>query len=135
MATKVIRMKQVKDVIPESMEGGNLWEKQTEWAKAAALYERLLKHTPQNLKIIARLMIVYRKLKDHKKEIITINKAIRIYEQQYARVKKTGDKVNLLSKKINKLLGHTDNKGKNTILSADIIRLEKRRSVIEKKYL
>ena len=122
-----------KDNVPETFKDAHLLEGNNDWKHAAAMYERLLKQSPNNIKIVNRLIIVYRKLKASTKEIVTINKAIKYYEGQYVPLKKTGSQVSALSKKLNRMLGHIDSKGKSSVQSADILKLEKRRDMLLKK--
>jgi len=126
-------MRVVKDdEVPESFEGARQLEQRGALKEAAALYEKLLKRSVNDLKIISRLIILYRKLKDHKKEISTINKAIKIHEERYA-PKKLSKNVSLVSKKLNILLGHTDKKGKNLLVPDEIKKLQNRKALLQKK--
>jgi tetratricopeptide (TPR) repeat protein len=126
-------MRVVKDDdVPLSFEGARQLEQRGELKKAVELYESLLKRSADDLKIITRLIILYRKLKNYKKEIGLINKAIKIHEQRYA-PKKANKQVSLISKKLNLLLGHTDKKGRTKLLPQEIIKLETRKSLLQKK--
>ena len=126
-------MRAVKDDdVPESYDGARQLEQQGEQRKAVALYEALLKRPGDGLKIITRLIILYRKLKNYKKEAGLINKAIKIHEQRYA-PKKLNKNVGLISKKLNILLGHTDKKGKNLLLPDEIVKLQNRKAMLQKK--
>jgi len=126
-------MRVVKDdEVPESFEGARQLEQRGTLKDAVALYERLLKRSVNNLKIISRLIILYRKLKNHTKEISTINKAIKIHEQRYA-PKKLNKNISAISKKLNILLGHTDKKGRNIILPTEIEKLQNRKALLQKK--
>jgi len=128
-------MRAVKnDETPLTVEGARTLEQQGEFKKAVALYEKLLKQMPSSLKITARLIILYRKLKEYKKEFDTINKAIKIHEQLYA-PRKNKEAVTAISKKLNVLLGHTDKKGKGILVTDEVSKLEKRKNNLQKKYL
>jgi tetratricopeptide (TPR) repeat protein len=126
-------MRVVKDDdVPSTFDGARQLEQRGDIKEAVELYESLLKRSPEDLKIITRLIILYRKLKDYKKEMGLINKAIKIHEQRYL-PKKATKQVSLISKKLNILLGHTDKKGKNKLLPQEIVKLQNRRSLLQKK--
>jgi tetratricopeptide (TPR) repeat protein len=118
---------------PLSFDQSRLLEQQGDYKKAAAAYEKLLKQSSKKIKILERLLVVYRKLKDTEKEIRSIDTAIKIHQQQYP-VKETSDKkISTLSKQLNKILGHTDKKGKNMLVPPEITRLELRTTRLLKK--
>lgn len=101
--------------------------------EAAALYRILLKHSPNNLRILNRMMIVYRKLKDAVNEIKTIDTVIRIQEQYYNAGKNANKKTIAISKQLNLLLGHTDKKGKAVFKSPYLMKLEMRKQRLQLK--
>lgn len=108
-------------------------EKQGRPEEALAQYEKLLKKSPADLGILSRLMIVSRKLKDYRREITFIDKAISIHENKYTRLKSTDAKVASLSKKINVLLGHTSKRGQNLMTIPEVVKLKKRKEVALKR--
>jgi tetratricopeptide (TPR) repeat protein len=120
------------DDVPSTFDGARQLEQRGELKKAIELYEDLLKRSADDLKIITRLIILYRKLKNYKKEVSLINKAIKIHEQRYT-PKKVNKEISLISKKLNRLLGHTDKKGKNMVLPGEIIKLQNRKALLQKK--
>jgi len=102
--------------------------------KAAALaYRQLQRRAPLNTKILQRLMIVYRRLKDVPNEIKTIDAAIAIQEQYYSRGKNAHKKTIAISKQLNLLLGHTDKKGRAVNKPAEVVKLELRRERLMKR--
>lgn len=103
-------------------------ERKGDFKSAAALYTTLHKQDPRNLKILHRLMIVHRKLKNVLKEIQYINAAIKVHEQYYTSRKMADKKAIAISKKLNLLLGYTDKKGKSTFKPDEILKLEMRRN-------
>lgn len=108
-------------------------EKKGDIVPALKIYEALLKADPANEKILSRLMILYRKQKNYKKEIKQINTLIKIQEGYYAPHKKKNSLVDSLSKKLNISLGRTDKKG-NTLSQPDSInKLIKRKEQVQKK--
>lgn len=120
------------DDVPQTFEGARMLEKQAATEKARDLYEILLKSSSDNLKILDRLIIIYRKLKQPKKEISAINREIKILSQHHSINKKFDNKVQAISKKLNLMLNHTDRKGNNLLIPPQIIKLEKRKKQLEK---
>jgi hypothetical protein len=99
---------------------------------AAAVYEKLHKRSPGNIKIIQRLMIIFRKLKNAGKELRYINAAIKINEAYYASKNKLNNKAGSISRQLNKLLGYT--KGNAAFKSDEVLKLHMRRSkLLDKK--
>lgn len=110
-----------------------LLEQKSELKAAAAIYRVLHKQAPKNVKILARLMIVYRKLKDAANEIKYIDAAIKIQEQYFIGGKTANKKTIAISKQLNLLLGHTDKKGKPVFKPAELIKLEMRKKRLQDK--
>jgi hypothetical protein len=110
-----------------------LLERNGELKDAATLYAILHKEAPGNLKILSRLIIIYRKLKDAVKEIRYINAAIKIHEQYYTSHKIADKKAIAISKKLNQLLGYTDKKGRSTFKPDELLKLEIRRNRLQDK--
>lgn len=117
----------------ESLEDARALELNGEWKAAANLYGILHKRSPGKIKIIHRLLVLYRKLKDAKKELHYIDVAIKINEQYYTAIKKQDTKTVAISKKLNLLLGHTDKKGKNVLKTDEVLKLQKRKASLLKK--
>jgi tetratricopeptide (TPR) repeat protein len=105
-----------------------LLEQEGDYKKAAAIYGKLLKQSSKKIKILERLLVVYRKLKDPVKELWSIDEAIKIYQQQYPLRQSNDRKISNLSKQLNKILGHTDKKGENMLVPPEIIKLEARKA-------
>ena len=122
-----------RQIEPLSFNQAFIVEKEGSLSAAAKLYEKLFKKAPQNLDVLARLMIVYRKLKQYDDEIRTIDKAINIHRNKYISTKEKDTTVMQLSKKINKLLGHTSSRGKDLLAIPEVEKLEKRRAIVLKK--
>lgn len=123
------------------VEPGNLldkakyFEQQNEPEKAAAAYEKLIKENPLNEYAYDRLMIIYRKNKEYKKEKAIISKAIKTFEQFYKSASKisSSKKILSLSKAFMKSTGLADNKGKLLFQKEPLARWNKRKTVVEKK--
>lgn len=114
---------------------GRKLEQDGDLKAAAGAYQQVLKRSPANLQSIQRLVIIYRKLKDVDREIRYINAAIKIHEQHYASGRKADKLTTTISNKLNKLLGHTDNKGKPLYKPEEVRKLElrKQRLLAKKK--
>ena len=108
-------------------------EQKEDWQGAALLYEKLLKQSPKNLPIIHRLLVLFRKLGNVKKEVQYIDAAIKIQQQKYAISNQLDKKATTLSNQLNKMLGHTDKKGKAIFVADEILKLELRKTRLLKK--
>lgn len=108
-------------------------EQQQNHQAAALLYEKLLQQSPGNLPVIQRLIILYRKLGDIKKELRYIDLAIKKHRQHYSIRQKLNKKATTISHQLNKLLGHTDKKGKPVEVPAEVLKLELRKTRLLKK--
>jgi DUF438 domain-containing protein len=80
---------------------------------AIAEYENIIKSDQLNEHAYNRLMILFRKKKDLKKELSLINSGIREYEKFYKTKARISKKVNELSDKLKKAVGLVDRKGQN----------------------
>jgi tetratricopeptide (TPR) repeat protein len=97
-------------------------------------YEKVIKEDPLNEYAYDRLMILYRKNKEYKKELKIINTAVTAYAAFYkkGKAKRTGS-VATISEKINKAFGLVDKKGNELYEPEPIARWKKRKAVVEKK--
>jgi hypothetical protein len=87
-----------------------------------------------------RLMILYRKLKDYKNEMRVINRAVKVFTEDYNRHRKSmisdaksKKKVMELSSAIMKKSGLTDRKGNETFVPEPVGRWIKRKELLQKK--
>ena len=103
-------------------------------AEAAKLYEVILKAHPGNEHSYNRLMMIYRKQKDFKKELKVINDGIKTFQELYT-PSSVGKHKNIvkLSKQLNMLTGLTDKKGKSLYDAEPIGKWKKRKQVVLKK--
>ncbi len=111
-----------------TIEDARLLEQGGKIKEAAAMYEKLFKRSPQNLKIVYRLMVLHRKLKNITKELRYINAAIKINEQYYLPSKKIDNKATAISKQLNRLLGYATAKGQSNYKSEEILKLQARKT-------
>jgi len=122
-------------------EPGNLldkakyFEQQRELGKAAAAYEKVIRENPLNEYAYDRLMIIYRKEKEYRKEKVIIARAIKAFEQFYKNALKVPRslKVVSLSKAFMKSTGLADKKGKLLYQKEPLARWNKRKMIVEKK--
>ncbi|MEP7377098.1 MAG: hypothetical protein ABI675_27100 [Chitinophagaceae bacterium] len=110
-------------------------ESQGELQKAIAMYERLIKKNPVNENAYNRLMIIYRKQKEYKKEMTVINAGIKSFQQFYkSALKLPADrKIKALSNALLKATGLADQKGKLLYEREPIGHWNKRRELVSKK--
>ncbi len=114
-----------------TFEDARLMEQEGAFKDAAAVYEKLHRRSPGNIKFIQRLMIIFRKLKNVDKELHYINAAIKINEAYYASKNKLDKKAGSISRQLNKLLGYT--KGNAVFKSDEVLKLYMRRSKLQDK--
>lgn len=109
-------------------------EQEGELDKAAAMFEKLLREDPLNELAYNRLMIIYRKKKDYKKELAIIKKGIAAFEQSFKKSSKAplSRKITALSKSLLKSLGLTDKKGNMIYTREPVGRWNKRKLVVER---
>ncbi len=110
-------------------------EQQGELEEAAAAYEKAIKEKPKNEFAHDRLMIIYRKEKEYKKELAVINRAIKIFEEVFkSHSRHTGNKkLASISKSLLKSLDMADSKGQALYKAGPLSRWNKRKKVVEKK--
>ena len=100
---------------------------------ASELYEQVIQQDALNEFAYERLMIIYRKLKDSKKEIATLNKAIKAYQDLYKSKKSRSKTITDISRKLNKSFGFTDKKGNAVYEPEPIAGWQKRKATLEKR--
>jgi tetratricopeptide (TPR) repeat protein len=118
-----------KDLMEKAKEA----EEAGEWDQAAEIYEQVLKYDNLQEQAYDRLMIVYRKLKDYKRELAIIDRGIKAYEKFFSSKVSKSKKVIEISNKLAKSFGLVDKKGNSTYDLEPIAKWKKRRSVIEKR--
>jgi DNA-binding SARP family transcriptional activator len=101
---------------------------------AVQQYQEVIKIDPLNEQAYNRLMILYRKMKDYKKELSVIDKGIKAFEKLY-KPKATGrmKKVAEISLKMAKSVGLLDKKGAAVYEPEPIGKWKKRKLLVEKK--
>jgi hypothetical protein len=111
------------------------YEVEGELEKAALVYQKVIRESKLNEAAYDRLMIIYRKQKEYKKEAEVIDQAIKEFGTLYdhnAR-KNAGRKVAALSKALNTLTGLADKKGKTLYEPEPLGKWKKRKQFVEKK--
>ncbi|WP_316812147.1 hypothetical protein [Pedobacter heparinus] len=116
---------------------GRAFEGEKSYAEAARQYEKILKANPLHIEASNRLMIVYRKLKLHRKESALISKAIAAHEkdievkqQQWI---KEHSKMAELSRPLARSLGLLTSKGLPVQENELLIKWKLRKAVVDKK--
>ena len=115
--------------------GAKELERSGELDKAAIVFEKVIKKSPLNQYAYDRLMIIYRKKKEYKKEKSIIVAGIGAFEQFYKKNSKLTitPKIAALSKAILKASGLADKTGELLNNREPLRRWHKRKQVIEKK--
>ena len=96
-------------------------------------YEEAIKKNTLAEKAYDRLMILYRKEKNYKKEFRIITAGIKAFESFYKSKKSRSKKIEEISQKLNRSFGFTDKKGNSLYDPEPIARWIKRKEVVEKK--
>lgn len=104
-----------------------------EWQQAAEIYKQVLQEDNLKEEAYDRLMMMYRKLKEYKKELAVIDKGIKAYEKFYRSKVSKSKKVIEISNKLAKSFGFIDKQGNNTYDVEPIGKWKKRRITVEKK--
>jgi tetratricopeptide (TPR) repeat protein len=96
--------------------------------------EQTIREHPANDKAWIRLMIIYRKQKEYKKELKTINAAIKTFEELFKKREPAyNTRVKSLSKALSKALGLTDKKGNSLYEMGDLAKWKRRKQAVLKK--
>jgi len=87
-----------------------------------------------------RLMIFYRKRKEYKKELILINRALKVFGDHFKKqastvlaAAKSQAAIKRLSAKLNQSSGLTDKKGKPRYVPEPVLRWTKRKQTVQEK--
>ncbi len=119
---------------PSKTDDGPLKDNEAKEEHGIPYYLGLLKTSPLDQKAYNRLMILYRRAKEYSKELKIIDRAIKEFRGFYNSHRKVAVKnVQHISKKLNRSLGLTDDKGKEFFQQEPIASWEKRRQVVLKK--
>lgn len=109
-------------------------EREGEFEEAIKAYQKFLVIQPYNVEVYNKMMRIYRDLKEYKKELDVINKAIKTFEKHYKeRQPSYNQKVASLSKALLKATGLADKKGNNLYQPPELARWKKRRETVEKR--
>ncbi len=130
--------RQLNDSLPasygECIELANQLEQQGELDQAIKAYLKCIKFKPTDEYAFDRLMILYRKEKEYKKELAVIAQAIAAFEKLYKEAKKIPTKsIQRISNAILKSTGLSDKKGKTVFRPQPILRWEKRAALLKKR--
>ena len=121
---KVVTLKKIKEDEVEEKE---------DFGTAIKEYEEAIKKNALAEKAYDRLMILYRKEKNYKKEFRIITAGIKAFESFYKSKKSRSKKIADISQKLNRSFGFTDKKGNSLYDPEPIARWKKRKEVVEKK--
>ena len=116
----------IKKTIEEATEA----EEKEDAPLAIKDYESAIEANPLLEKAYDRLMILYRKEKDYKNELRTINTGIKAFESFYKSRKSGSKKIAEISKKLNRSFGFTDKKGNAVYDPEPIARWKKRKALL-----
>jgi hypothetical protein len=100
----------------------------------AGKLEKLILRHPKETGAYNRLMVIYRKTREPRKELNVINKAIKEFEEAFKKKTPGYDKkIIRLSKAIRKMTGLADEKGNNIYQWGELSKWKKRKELVVKK--
>jgi len=106
----------------------------TDPSAAIETYKQIVEKDPLQTRAYDRLMILYRKEKDYKRELSIINSGIKTFEKFYKdQLGKPSKKISEISKQLNKAFHLIDKKGNSLYAPEPIDRWQKRKEVVERK--
>lgn len=106
----------------------------TDPSLAIEIYNRILEKDPLQVNAYDRLMIIYRKEKNYKKELSIINSGVKAFEQFYKKqAGKRSKKISDISNQLNKAFHLIDKKGNSLYTPEPIDRWLKRKEMVEKR--
>lgn len=121
--------KSVIDILAEAKAA----EAEDNLGDAITLYQGVLQQDELNELAYNRLMVIYRKQKEVKKELVIINRALVNYQKFYKAQHRTTKTITILSNKLNKAFGLTDKKGNTNYLPEPVATWQKRKELLLKK--
>ncbi|MEO6490775.1 MAG: hypothetical protein ABIO04_12605 [Ferruginibacter sp.] len=102
--------------------------------ESTELYHEILKRNPLNEKAYTRLMVLYRKGKEFKKELQIIETALKVFEPIYhLKARSKDNKIIRVSKQLNLAFGLVDKKGISLYEPEPIAGWKKRRITVLNK--
>lgn len=109
-------------------------EKNDDNKKAIDLYKSIIDQDRLNIPAYEKLMKLFRRSKEYKKELAIIKQGIKSYEAYYKMHKPKHSKaVDTISSKLNKSLGLVSKKGVSVFDPEPLDKWKKRLSIVEKK--
>jgi tetratricopeptide (TPR) repeat protein len=101
---------------------------------AAAAWNKMLEYHPLHAKAYDRLMIIYRKQKEYRKEMKVINEAIAAFETSFNKNKPShSKKVTALSRALLKATGLGDKKGNSIYQPGELTKWKRRKDLLGKR--
>lgn len=122
----------VQDLLEEAIR----LEGEGDFKEAEKHYNIVLDKDSLNVTAYNRLMIIFRKLKEYRKELSIIDKAIKSYEAEAKssiQERKLNSKIASLSRSLAKSLGLLTKSGMPVYINEDVERWAKRREIVKKK--
>ena len=109
-------------------------EKENDPAEEIRSLEQTIQYHPTNEKAWNRLMIIYRKQKEYKKELKVITRAIKTFEELFAKKQPVYTKrVKDLSRALAKATGLADKKGNSLYGKGELVKWKRRKLTVLKK--
>ena len=120
----------LKEILANAM----LAEAQQNIEEATSLYQQAINKDSLNEHAYARLMTIFRRQKEYKKELRIINNGIKVFEKFYRSQSHHKSKsITEISNKLNRSVGLIDKKGNSLYDPEPIAKWKKRKAVVEKR--
>jgi len=101
---------------------------------ANRLYQQAITKDSLNEQAYTRLMTIFRRQKDYKKELRIINNGIKVFEKFYrSQSRHKSKRIMDISNKLNRSVGLMDRKGNSLYDPEPIAKWKKRKAVVEKR--
>lgn len=120
----------LKEILSEAKEAENTENIED----AVRLYQEAMSTDQLNEHAYNRLMMLFRKQKNYKKELGIINEGIKVFEKYYeSRIPNKSKTIIAISNKLNKSFGLADKKGNKIYSPEPIAKWKKRKLIVEKR--
>jgi tetratricopeptide (TPR) repeat protein len=132
---KVVHISRKTNDPKEWLEKANAHERNDELNEAAEAYKKAIGENPNQELPYQRLMIIYRKQKEYRKELEIIRAGIKAFEELYRSSLKVtySKKIEQLSRALMKSTGLTDRKGQQLYDREPVGSWRRRKTLVENK--
>jgi len=125
---------EINQTLKEILTNAREAEAQQNIEEATRLYQEAINKDSLNEYAYARLMTIFRKQKEYKKELRIISNGIKVFEKFYrSQSRHKSKRITDISNKLNRSVGLIDRKGNSLYEPEPIAKWKKRKAVVEKR--